>query len=212
MAGLIARRRRGRTPPDDPGILSLFVDGVCYTNSAAKFWPSLIDEVRYGFPACALVDLSTLTGCALERRHLFPVLALQEGLNQTPRMNLREMLADTLKEMELLGPPAAVVVRLFSEQGNEILSCDLPLDCVDADTFPYLLVWPLQWSRIPDFFWNNASVKGNFRAEDRSRHLEYDVGFNLDNQHLSEGLYRRTMSVIFSVSSGRQRRPPGEEP
>ena len=199
MAGLISNRHDERLPRS-PGPNSLFVGGLRYANAAAKFWSSLIDEIRQDFPNCSMVELAAATGERLEPRHLFPEIALEDDLHRLLEMDIREMMSNTLAELDILGAPSSVHVRLLSGR-QETLSVELPLDCIDAEIFPYLLVWPLQWAGIPDCSWNSELLSGDFTAEDRKRGLIYQMTFSLVNRHLSEGLFRRSISMIPSVET-----------
>lgn len=194
MAGLISRKH-DKKAPDEPGISSLFVGGVRYINSAAKFWPSLIDEVREDFPDCSLIELTASFAEKLHRRHLFPAIAFEEDFHLLLSENLRDAIREALAEMELLGPPSSVRIRLLSGR-REVLSRGLPLDCVDAEIFPYLAVWLLEWAGIPASRWNSEFLSGDIMAEDRKRRLVYRLSFSLTNRHLSEGLYQRSVSIV----------------
>jgi len=199
MAGFISNRHDERVPRS-PGPNSLFVGGVRYANAAAKFWASLIDDIRQDFPNCSMVELTATTGERLEPRHLFPEIALEEDLHDLLEMDIREMMRNTLAELEMLGAPSSVHIRLHSGR-REVLSVELPLDCIDAEIFPYVLVWPLQWAGIPDCSWNSELLSGDITAEDRKRGLVYQITFSLMNHHLGEGLFRRSISMIPSVET-----------
>ncbi|MFC1461458.1 hypothetical protein ACFLQR_02930 [Verrucomicrobiota bacterium] len=179
------------------GADALFVQGSTFTNTAAKFWSSLIDEVHSDHPQCDTIVLDTLTDKMLSRELLFPQASLQYELDRhMPVENVRQALREALADFDLIGPPDSVHVRLLSED-VECKRCDLPFDCVDADIFSCLIVWLLEWSEIPEFLWNNVSVDGAFYAGDRDRALRYHLRITLSNQHVSEGLFRRMLTICF---------------
>ena len=198
MSGLLTRKQ-GQEPVDRPPPKSLHVDGIRYSNAAAKFWPSLIDEVAEDFPDCTRIELIASAASPLEPGLLFPVIALEEGLDALQRANLHDVMNDVLAELELLGPPAPVLIRLLADE-KELLSTNLPLDCMDSETFPYLVVWPLKWAGLPASVWNSETLSGRFTGEDRRRGIIYGIAFSLANTHRKEGLYRRTLSVAHNVT------------
>ncbi|MBU4200734.1 MAG: hypothetical protein KKG09_03610 [Verrucomicrobia bacterium] len=180
------------------GARSLVVRGMRFTNSAAKFWSSLIDELASDYPACEALALDTLTDIILDRDLLFPESSLQVELDKRQSLlNIEEALRESLSQIDLIGPPSSVHVRLLAG-GLEIKTCDLPLDCVDAEIFPCLLVWLLEWSEIPHCLWNNDSLTGDFCAKDRQRAVHYRLQFDLVNKHVSEGLYQRTLTLRYT--------------
>jgi hypothetical protein len=184
--------------PTTPGVEALFVRGRRYANTAAKFWASLVDEILEDTPACSRAELTALTAGPLSAKFLHPESALQDSLADLLTQDLREVMREMLAELEIVGPPGSVTVRLLDGE-TELLARPLPLDCVDADIFPCLLVWPLEWAGIARSTWNNEFVNGDFAAEDRRRGLLYQLSFDLRNTHVSEGLYRRCLSVSPAV-------------
>jgi hypothetical protein len=182
------------------GCKSLYVRGARYANSAAKFWTALVDEVRERFPPGAQIELETCTGGRLSPDQLFPQLELQRELERLADADLEDVLRQTLAQLELTGPPAPVVIRVRDGE-TELLLQELPADCVDAEIFPFLVTWLLQWSGVADETWNAESVDGSFAALDRGRRMEYRISFRLANRHLSEGLFRRSLALIASVSA-----------
>ena len=112
---------------------------------------------------------------------------------------MHEVMRNTLAELELMGPPSPVRIRLL-EDDKDLLAAELPLDCVDSETLPCLVVWLLEWAQIQTSLWNSEDVSGEFMAEDRRRGIIYGFVFHVTLTHLSEGLYRRTLSIVPSVS------------
>ena len=180
--------------PAQPGPAEVFVDSVPSTNSAAKFWPSLVDEVTAAFPRCDRVELSAPSAAPLRCEDLFPSWSLQRELERYGGEDLAQAIQDTMAELALLGAPASVVIRLLA--GAEVLfTRDLPADSLDADTFPFFAGWLFAWAGLHHSTWNDASLAGIVRMEDRRRRLAYTLEFDAAYVHLSEGLYRRTVSV-----------------
>ena len=73
----------------------------------------------------------------------------------------------------------------------------LPATFRDAEIFPFLIAWLLEWSGIPEFSWTDEKLAGDFLAEDWGRGLVYDVQFTLCEEHMSEGLLARTARIRF---------------
>jgi len=193
MARLLSGKPE-KEPPVRRGAASLFIQGMRYANAAAKFWSSIIDELREDFPECSMMELSASSPGKLSRDFLYPHRALERDLSNLFFCDLETMMKETIAELEIIGPPSSVQVRLFSGE-NELLVGQLPLDCVDAEIFPYLIVWPLVWANTPDDTWNSECLSGEIEAEDQTRHLVYAISFELTTRHISEGLYRRCISV-----------------
>ncbi|MFO7870976.1 MAG: hypothetical protein R6V03_06035 [Kiritimatiellia bacterium] len=198
MARLI-NTEKDSAPGRQPGPSTVFVEGIPYSNSAAKFWCSLADEVAEDYPQCSLVELEAPAAAPLGREHLFPVTAFEKDLKDLLVHGFDEVLRRTIAEFEITGPPAWVHIRLLAED-SEILAGDLSVHCLDAEIFPFLLAWPLKWARLPEYLWNNEFVEAEFQAHDRARGLLYNFSLSIANMHLSEGLFRRTAALQSDVS------------
>jgi len=172
------------------------VHGVRFVSSAAKFWPSLVDELLADYPACNAIALEMLTDHVLERDLLFPANALQRELDRREgRKDFLEAIREALAQFDITGPPGAVHARLLA--GSRLIAeRDLPQDCLDADIFPCLLVWLLEWAEIPQGHWNNPEISGEFCARDRE--ISYRLQFDFRNEHVSEGLFRRTLTLRYA--------------
>ncbi|MGQ9661801.1 MAG: hypothetical protein ACUVWX_05595 [Kiritimatiellia bacterium] len=192
--GRLLRGKSGDATGETGRVLGLSVQGVRYTNTAAKFWASLLDEIHADYPACSLVELTTSDGSMLNPEQLFPEIELEREIERLTLADVETEISNTLAQLELLGPPGAVEICLFAEQ-KEILRCPLPDECVDAEIFPYLLVWLLEWSETPSAEWNDPIVCGKVTALDRRRRRRYRLEFELQNRHLSEDLYRRVLKL-----------------
>ena len=138
MSGLIHKSKEEEKKEKLPPIM-LFIEGIRYNNAAAKFWASLIDEVMEEYPSCDSVEILASTSEQLNRKHLFPEKVFSEQIRYFLARNTRVLMKELLAEMEVLGPPASVEIRLLS--GEKFLySGELPLDCVDAEILPFLRV------------------------------------------------------------------------
>lgn len=196
---------------------ALIVDGVRFTHAAARFWAALLNEVAADYPDCTSMIFEALSGAVLNRSLLFPEMALQLELDRLkPDFRVAQDLQDALAEFELYGPPGSVRIILMAPARSapttqsavmpaqndcvtnkrattserEIKSCDLPLDCVDADIFAYLVAWFMEWSEIQESLWNNDRVEGAFPIHDPDGVLTGRVQFEFTRRHLCEGLYR----------------------
>jgi hypothetical protein len=173
---------------------------VRYANSAAKFWLSLIEEVRHDFPQCSAFEVEGSTAGLLSPEQLHPELEFERDIQRLWHASMEEMLRETMAQIELMGPPGTVRIRLLADEA-ELLARELPTECVDTEIFPYLVVWLLQWSGVSALGWNEAKVEGRFTAVDRVRERMYQVSLVLSNEHLCEGLFRRRLRLTPSVSS-----------
>ena len=174
------------------------VHGTRFAHSAAKFWPRLLDEARAAYPSCGSIELCSPGGGILTRNLLYPERALERNLERLAVENSERELESAVAELELLGLPAGVQVRLLADDESEPLHEQI-LDAVDEEILPNLLAWLLEWARIADLVWNSEFVHGSFDAHDRDRRLLYRLALDLRNQLLSEDLYRRTIRLGFRI-------------
>ena len=200
MPGLIRTCDADSPVPERPSVDGWFVGGVRYRNSAAKFWPSLIDEAREEFPACSSLELSAAIGCRLDNKHLFPQIELQEQFDRLEHLDMAGLISEAIAQLEIFGPPSAVTVRVF-DGNTEAAAHELPAECMDAEIFPYMAAWPLEWAGISETLWNNEFLSGGFKAEDRRRRRLYHIELAVTNRHLSEGLYARSISLDHAVTA-----------
>jgi len=174
---------------------ALIIDGVRFTHAAARFWASLLSEVAADYPDCNALVFETLAGTVLTRDLLFPETALQRELDRLqPTVRVEQALQEALAEFEIFGPPGAVQLILLAGD-REIRRCQLPLDCVDADIFAYLLAWLMEWAELPESQWNSDRVEGAFPVRDPDLPESRDTAsgrlqFEFTRKHISEGLYR----------------------
>ncbi|MBI3986789.1 MAG: hypothetical protein HY343_07715 [Lentisphaerae bacterium] len=192
----MSRLLNSEAPQDESfGSSALWIGRERHANSAAKFWSSLLDEIVADYPVCDALRMEALTETALSRDLLFPETLLQKDMDVLEHGNFREAMHKAVEELNLYGLPGAVGIRLLSGD-REILARELPMDCMDAELFPYMVVWLLEWAGVEPRQWNDETVKGRLAADDRRR--QYTLDFALDSIHVSEGLYRRILSVEFS--------------
>lgn len=173
---------------------SIYVNGTSFSSTAAKFWPRLIDEAKNRFPNCSVIELSMISPVLLHREMLFPEKALQDDIDSLWNEDFEEMMTSTIAEMEMMGPPPGVNIRIL-ENTRELVKGTLPTEYIDADILPDLIVWLLEWACLPDNIWNNSNVSGNFTAIDPARNHEYKITFTVSNTEMSEGLRKTTISL-----------------
>jgi len=168
---------------------ALLIGGVRFTHAAARFWASLLSEVAADYPDCNALIFETLAGTVLTRDLLFPEMALQRELDRLqPTVPIEQALKEALAEFEIFGPPGAVQLSLLDDD-REMRRCQLPLDCVDADIFAYLLTWLMEWAELPESQWNSDRVEGAFPVRDPDSTVSGCVQFEFTRKHISEGLY-----------------------
>ena len=177
-------------PRPDRSIGRVFVNNKQYNNSAAKFWYGLAEEISTDFPDCTDIELLSKASGQLNQGLLHPVLNLEHEIEHLLFRDLSAEIKNTIAELEIFGPPSAVHIRLLSH-GHEIVSRDLPLDIIDSEIFPCLVVWPLEWAGIPEASWNKETIEGNIRIENRKHAKIFNISFSLETKHISEGLLQR---------------------
>ena len=174
------------------------VHGMRFAHSAAKFWPRLLDEARAAYPYCRSIELCAPGGGILTRGLLHPERALERNLERLAVEEATHELNSAMAELELLGLPAGVQIRLLANNETDPLHEQI-LDAVDEEILPNLLAWLLEWAQIADPVWNSEFVHGVFDAEDRNRRRLYRLELDVRNQLLSEDLYRRTIGIDFQI-------------
>jgi len=180
------------------GAKALSVRGRRFNNSAAKFWSALIDELLEEYAGCQHVALEAMNEGRLDPELLFPELELQRELQRSDlsAKGINEAWQQALADFELYGPPGSVGLRVYSPSGEKA-RLTLPMDCVDAEIFLYLLVWLLEWSDLPLSAWNEPKIKGAFSAADPVRKFKYLFDFVIEHKPLSEGLFAWRLDLKF---------------
>lgn len=181
------------------------VRGVCYANSAAKFWRSFLDDVQRRHPRARGLTLTAPGDGPLHPGLLMPEQALAESLKRMDKnTDFALAMRGIAAELEAAGPPPAVALTVFT--GDESLKDEALTDVLDAEVFPFLLVWLLEWSCLKEAAWNWPRLRGEFSADDEGRGMRYHLAFSLKNRYLSEGLYHRSLVMHWN----RSRRQHGE--
>lgn len=193
MGGLL-RDNKGGAGPDDYGAKTLHVGGFPYTNTAAKFWTYLLDEVADKYPQRTQVILSAACSGKLAAALLDPEQLLQRDMRSLETDKTQQVLDDAIAVLELLGPPPGMRVRLTAGEEQAVVH-DVTLEDIDAELMPFLLAWLLEWARVPDSQWNEKIIRGKFTGEDRGRSCGYSIVFELRNRLLGEELYEREIVV-----------------
>lgn len=150
------------------------------------------------FPACTVIELSASSSEDLTPDQLFPEMALEKDIKRLLFADIRKEMKKTIEELDIIGPPAPVRIRLLKEE-SEIISRELPVDVIDSEIFSCIVVWPLKWAEIPGSKWNSKLLEGNISLEDRQRGLTYGMSFGVRKDDLSEGLFRRSIRISHSA-------------
>lgn len=211
MGDILNDGQRGVRARRELGASALLVRGVAFTNTASKFWSCLMDEVAIASPPDTVIELSAASGGLLCADLLSPATILQRDLDAIAPETMPYAYADGLAALELMGPPAGVRLRLLSADGARLFM-DISLSYLDAEVFPFLIAWFLEWANLQDARWNDEVVRGDFHAEDPARKVQYQVGFELNSRHMSEGLYQRTLQIRFQRTKRRERTASTTEP
>ena len=180
----------------------LVVHGRRFRNSAAKFWSALIDELLENYPECRRIALEALNEGRLDPDLLSPETELERELNRNDlSMNgAGEAWRQALADFEIYGPPGSVGLRIYSRAGKQT-RLSLPMDCVDAEIFLYLLAWLMEWADLPPNTWNDLEVKCSFAALDPVRKYNYLFDFTVGHKFLSEGLFSWRLDLGFERSN-----------
>lgn len=181
------------------------VGGTAYRNAAAKFWTALVCEVESRFGAGCTAELAAPQSGVLTARQLFPNIVTDEDFEGLEDVDLRAQIERTLAELEVYGPPAAVAVTVW-QRGSAVWQGAFPDDTLDSETFPFMVVWLLEWARLERGTWNDPLVEGAFTGQDRGGR-EYRVAFRLRREPVSEGLFQ--LSVRLQAGVGPCAAPPG---
>ena len=197
MPRILTTDRNSPTGKNETGGL-YFINGKFYSNSAAKFWFGLADELNSDFPDCTNMELSTVAADSLTPDLLFPEIALGREIERLMFADIETEKQNTIAELEIIGPPPPVHVRLLNHE-TEIVSACLSPDIIDSEIFSSLVAWQLKWADIPDSQWNNETLPGSISIEDRKHGLVYHMSFILKKLHLSEGLFRRSININSSL-------------
>ena len=184
------------------GAKVLSVRGRRFNNSAAKFWSALIDELSEEYAGCQSITLEALNEGHLDPELLFPEIELESDLNQgdLSLAGISEAWQEALADLELYGLPGSVGMCIHYHSGSPV-RLTLPMDCVDAEIFLYLLSWLVEWSELPLSSWNEPEIKGAFSAADSARRLKYLFDFMIEHKPLSEGLFSWRLDLKFARSN-----------
>lgn len=188
------------------GAQLIAVRGRRYSNAAAKFWTTLDDELAEAFPAERRFELQAVHEDTLCPALLFPELEMENALRARGpgySMDLRQALDD----LELYGQPGPVSM-LVGQGVSGATRMTLPLDCVDAEIFLYLVAWLLEWGEVPDCRWRESELAGIFRAVDPLRSRIYAFDFKLARAPFKEGLFTWKLAIEFKRGAPRGMSPP----
>jgi len=195
------------------GAPMLVVRGRRFQNSAAKFWSALVDELMMEYAGCRHVVLEAVNEGRLDPDLLFPEVGLERDLDFLANHagNIKAAWRKALADFELYGPPGSVGLRVYPRSGKQTL-LTLPMDCVDAEIFLYLLAWLLEWSDLPLSAWNEPKIKGAFSAADPgfaeaspAHKIKYLFDFVIEHAPLSEGLFSWRLDLKFGRIGVRSR-------
>jgi len=178
----------------------ILVNNITYTNSAAKFWYGLIEEMRNDFPTCTKVELSTSTPDSLTEDILSPELALERDLERLMFKDISAELSDTIAALEIFGPPPPVHIQIYTDK-TQIISRDLSQEIMDAEIFSYLAAWLLKWAEIPLCLWNNETLNGTIVIQEMKIKTASRIRFEMKKQQISEGLYRKSIKLEIDTVS-----------
>lgn len=186
------------------GAKLLSIRGQRYNNSAAKFWSALIDELVEDHTGCRKITVAAVNEGNLNAEQLFPEMEFQRDLDLLVLEveDAGAALRRACDAFELYGLPGSVSLKIY-EAGGEIRRLALPMDCVDAEMFLYLLAWLLEWSGVRADCWNEPRIKGAFSATDPLRSLEYHFDFTVEHAPLKEGLFSWRLDLTFQRSNSR---------
>ena len=167
--------------------------GELYQNSAAQFWFGLADELIEDFRECRSATLTSVSDQPLDPVLLRPEASLERALGEPDGESPDEVIRRAAADLDLFGPPGSVTIAL--DQPADAEPRILPQECIDAEIFSYLLAWLLRWAGLDGAKWNREHLAGTISAVDPARSYAYSIDFVLHSRHVSEGLYRRVLTI-----------------
>jgi hypothetical protein len=177
------------------GCPSWEIDAVPFRNSAVLFWSQFAEEVQQAFPNQPKASFQMVSGLRLKRSLLAPERELEQMLENLKTAQLQEEWDDVIQDLELDGSPNPVRVQIID---GAILS-EFTLDGIDSEAFSFLLAWLLEWSHLPEEFWNDERIEKSFKAKDSRRNLAYEFDYCLQQDEIHEGLYQCTLELKSTV-------------
>lgn len=199
---------RGRGGAPRPRKKGWIVGGRLHANSAAQFWPGFIAGILSSHPGCSEAELSSPVQGPLSRVTLFPEQSLQRAAEQLKDADMRKAWRELLAELELMGPPSPVRLRLLSE-GREIAEPSVLPEDINSETFAYLLAWLLEWAGIPEPLWNGPCLDGAFDATIHPGGKASPVQFGVSREPLAEGLERTVLRLRLPLNQAVEKRLTG---
>lgn len=173
-----------------------WIGGRRWANSAAQFWRDLLEGLRREHPDDVRIELSAPGSGRLSRRLLFPEAQLEEEAEAWADRDTTAELRRLYAELELLGPPAPVLLRVLNADGSE-RAPPQPIEGLDAEIFPYLAAWLLEWAGIDEAEWNREKLEGGFAASNSRSGPSCSVALEMRTIPLEEGLYRRVLTMHY---------------
>ena len=197
MAIFCTPREESRLPQRPPA--RIVIGGALCTNTAGRFWVTLLHEIHWSFPGYGGLELRAACSGPLSAAVLDPAASLAREMERLRTQDVKVLLYDTIAQLAIDGPPPPVRARIAAD-GKPTVSRDIPPDCLDAELFRYVLAWLLKWAGITHHLWDAERLYGGFAAADGARRV-YTVRFDVRNQHVSEGLYQRTVALDYVAQS-----------
>lgn len=173
------------------------INNGLFNNSAAKFWPAVIDEISLRFPKCKRFEIETYTSAVLSWDTLYPVLALEEELNRMFKEGKDVSLEEMMNSLIFDGPPAAVILRVWFEDKDEC-SVESQLEALDESILNYLAAWLLRWANIDESKWNIERISGEVEFNIEAEKRKFVLIFTVIREYISEGLFRRTIEIKYN--------------
>ena len=91
-----------------------FVEGTWYSNSAAKFWAGMLDELKAAYPEAVSLSLEACVVGPLTPDLLDPRTSLQQMFDTHAAVDSEGELQRLVDELELLGPAGSVTYRIHA--------------------------------------------------------------------------------------------------
>ena len=168
-----------------------------YANTAARYWSTVLSSIGQGYPDCRTIRLRGMSEQSLEPGILDPLGTLSSELFEVREHDANAALAETVDQLNLVGPPEAVRMELLDHHGASLSDTPDPDSALDSETFSYITCWLYEWTRLPPEKWQEPELSGYVMAEDLAANVVYHLEYINRRRHVSEGLFEQQLDVSF---------------
>ncbi len=181
-------------------LCSISVNGKVNFGSASKFWLMLLAEVSLRFPSWGRIRIAAPVSNVMSPVYLDPAKELQKMLFGLSEQDTGRLMEETVREMEIFGPPASVNISITSITDRVLYKRCMPDEFLDAEIFLYLAAWLYEWAEVPSVLWRQDAVEGIKPVELRNRQSSHVIRMSAVRTHINEGLYEHVLTLWNEAS------------